>query len=48
LFKTRETPNRNKVEITSRIKMIDTGWKDFNRMDDQTNDMPQKSMAASG
>jgi hypothetical protein len=30
------------------MKMMDTGWKYLRRMLDQTNDIPQKSIAARG
>jgi hypothetical protein len=39
---------RNSEEIINLINIMETGWKYFNRMDVHTNDMPQKSIAASG
>jgi hypothetical protein len=48
LLNIRETEKRKSEEIINLIKIIETGWKYFNKMEVHTNDMPQKSIAASG
>jgi hypothetical protein len=47
-LKIRETEKRKIEEINNLMKIMETGWKYFNKMEVHTNDMPQKSIAASG
>ena len=44
----KDIEKRKQEEMMRRMKIMETGLKYFRRIDVHMNDMPQKSMAASG